>query len=330
MKTKAVVYPEANKYCTTELTLDRPGPGDMVVKTLVSAISPGTERWILRGKHAGTRFPCVPGYHRIGVVEQCGKAITDFEPGDVVYGCGNRWRDQRIVSMWGAHVGRSVSAPAGYRFLSSVKPNQFELDTLSLAILVGVANRGIRALAPCPTEKLLIIGGGIIGVCAAQLAALAGARPVLLEPDRQRAELVQTLGLPVVAPDASDLDAKLKELAPASFDMVYDTVGHAPTTDAMVQRLRPQGRLLLQAQYFDKEKCAIDLDQIKVREITIKTTIYIDARDFQETVEHIRARRLRIAPLITHRLQAPRDLTRGYAMLDTGKPFNLGIVFRWN
>ena len=70
MKTKAVVFPEAEKFEMVDLTLDEMGPGDIRVRTLVSAISPGTERWVLKGKHIGTQFPCVPGYHRIGIVEE--------------------------------------------------------------------------------------------------------------------------------------------------------------------------------------------------------------------------------------------------------------------
>ncbi len=117
--------------------------------------------------------------------------------------------------------------------------------------------------------------------------------------------------------------------ASGRFDILYDTVGHAPTTDALVPQMKRGGRLLLQAQYFDRAACAIDLDAIKVREITIKTTIGIDARDFAETAENIRARRLRVAPLITHRFSAPAQLNEGYTLLDRGGAFNLGIVFRW-
>ena len=108
MKTRAVVFPEANRFEVADLTPVSPGPGDIVVRTLVTAISPGTERWVLRGKHVGTQFPCVPGYHRIGIREECGKDVTLFQPGDVVYGSAGGWEEEDIISMWGAHIGRSV------------------------------------------------------------------------------------------------------------------------------------------------------------------------------------------------------------------------------
>ena len=328
MRTKAVVFPEVNRFEITQLQLEKPGPSDIIVKTLVSAISPGTERWILRGKHIGTRFPCVPGYHRIGIVEEKGKEVKNFQVGDIVYGSENRWKGD-IVSMWGAHLGLSMGNWRGYRFLDSSLPKRLELETMAFAILAGVANRGIRFCEVKAGQRVLIIGAGFIGLCAAQLASLRGAHPVLLEIDPERIAFAKQLIQNALSPKDEKLKEALKELAPDGFDVLYDTVGHPITTDKMVQLMKRLGTLLLQAQYFDKEKCVLDLDQIKIRELTVKTTCGTDDQDWAETINNIRSRLLKIAPLITHRFEAA-DALKGYELLHTGKPFNLGIVFRWD
>ena len=328
MKTTAVVFPETDKFDITELSLAEPGPGDVVVRTLVTAISPGTERWVLRGKHIGTQFPCVPGYHRIGIVEECGRDVTLFEPGDIVYGCAGAWRDE-IISMWGAHVGMSVGNADDYHFVASARPNDMELETLAFTILAGVSNRGINFSNVRSGQKVLHIGAGIVGACAAQLAQLRGAQSVVIDKDPERIAFVSGVLPAVLSVDDPDLEAKLKSIAPAGLDVLHDTVGHAPTTDAMVRLVRRQGTLLLQAQYFDKGTCALDLDQIKLKELTVKTTCYIGEEDWLETMTNIRTRRLKIAPLITHRLDAPQELLKGYELLHTGRPHSLGIVFRW-
>ncbi|MBT9142521.1 MAG: L-threonine 3-dehydrogenase [Syntrophomonadaceae bacterium] len=328
MKTQAVIFPEPNKFELTELELEEPGPKDIQVKTLVSAISPGTERWVLRGKHMGSQFPCVPGYHRIGIVEECGKETANFKVGDIVYGSAGRWKGN-IISMWGAHVGFSVGDWTGYRFVASSTLNRLELETLSFAIVAGVANRGIRFCNVGITQKILIIGSGFIGICAAQLAAGRGAHPVLLEQDTERIAFAKNLISDVLCTDDKNLETELQKLAPDGFDILYDTVGHAETTDRMVQKMKRQGTLLLQAQYFDRERCALNLDQIKIRELTVKTTCGTDDQDWLETTHNIRTRHLKIAPLITHRFEANEAL-KGYQLLHTGKPLNMGIVFRWD
>lgn len=330
MKTQAALFPEPDKYDTIELTIADPGPEDIVVRTLVSAISPGTERWVMRGKHIGSAFPCVPGYHRVGVVEHCGEQVADVEPGDIVYGSANRWEEKDILSMWGAHVGHSVGPATAYHFVASSMLNRFELETVAFTILAGVGSKGIRFADVQATQKVLIIGAGIVGIAAAQTAALRGASAVLLDKDPERIAFLQRHGMNVISVDDPDLESKLKEIAPDGFDVLQDTVGHAPTTDAMVQHTHLRGTLVLQAQYFDKERCAVDLDQIKIRELTVKTSCGIDEHEWHETMTNIRRRRLRIGPLITHRLKAPEELMQGYEMLDTGKPFNLGIVFLWD
>lgn len=330
MKTKAIVFPKVNTYEVKELTLPNLGSEDISVRTLVSAISPGTERWILRGKHAGTQFPCVPGYHRIGIVEARGENVRDLEVGDVVYGSAGSWEETDIVSMWAAHVGHSVGPANGYTFLSATLPNRFELETVAFTILAGVANRGIRALEIDAHQSLLIIGAGMIGICAAQLAALRGATALLIDKDPARVAFVKSIGLQAVNIEDEDLDTTLDSFAPGGFDMLQDTVGHPGTIDQLVQKLKQGGKLLLQAQYFDKETNAIDLDQIKIKELTVKTSCNIDAQDMFETLTNIRTRRLRIAPLITHRFNAPDELCKGYELFDKGTEFNLGIVFNWS
>jgi len=330
MKTTAVVFPEADRFEVRELSLDAPTENDIVVRTLVTAVSPGTERWILRGKHIGTRFPCVPGYHRIGIVQECGGAVSGFQAGDLVYGSGNRWLETEVVSMWGAHVGCSVSAPGGYHRLPAGSLSSGKIEEAAFIILCGVSNRGINRCEVSGETTSLHIGGGFVGVCAAQLVKLRGGTPVVLEkaPDRI-AYLREALpGIPCWSVDDPELDARIEEFAPQGVDILQDTVGHAPTTDRLVPHVRVRGLILLQAQYFDKEKCAIDLDQIKIRELSMTTTVGIRDEDFEQTLGNIVNGDLRVAPLISHRFQA-KDILDAYAMLHTGRPHNLGMVIHW-
>jgi 2-desacetyl-2-hydroxyethyl bacteriochlorophyllide A dehydrogenase len=327
MKIKALVFTDVNKFEIKQLTLDEMRDDDIKVKTIISAISPGTERWILRGKHIGTKFPCVPGYHRIGIVEGVGKNVKKFKEGDIVYGYENRWKEN-IYRMWGAHVSYSIGNWKNYWFISSKMPDEFELETTIFTQLSAVATRGIRALEIKPNEKIIIIGSGFIGLCACQLSIYKNSIPVLIDKDPERIEFGKKFTQFSFSIDDKNLNEKLKEIAPTGFDHLYDTAGDPNTTDKLVQFMKYRGKILLQAQYFDKEKCAIDLDQIKIREITIKTTVGIDTIDFYETFDYIKKRILNISDMITHKF-TDNELIKGFEILRDGRPFNLGILFWW-
>jgi threonine dehydrogenase-like Zn-dependent dehydrogenase len=255
--------------------------------------------------------------------------VSQFKPGDLVYGTGNRWKGD-VISMWGAHVGASVSAAAGYKPVPEGLSRE-TLDSLAFAVLCGVSNRGINFADPKAGQKSLHIGAGIVGVCAAQLASLRGCEPVLIDKAPERIAYIREAfpQIPCYSVDDADLLEVLKKEAPQGFDLLQDTVGHAATTDMLVPLVKAQGTLLLQAQYFDKKACAVDLDQIKIRELTVKTTCGTRQEDWEQTSANIIEGRLDVSPLITHTLNAPEDLLQGYQLLHTGKPHNIGIVFHW-
>ena len=330
MKTQAIIFPEANSYKITTLTLDKMGTEDVLVRTLTTAVSPGTERWTLRGKHMGTSFPCVPGYHRIGIVEDCGSEVTELQVGDIVYGSSNRWQEKNIKSMFGAHVGYSVANASAYTFLSSKMMSDFELKTVCFTILISIAQRGIETLNMKKSNKMLMIGSGFIGLMGAQLAAMQGVETILLDVNSQIIKFVNKTfpNQKIISPLDKNWLKELKSIAPQGFEYLYDTVGHAETTNALISLMHQQGEIMLQAQYFDKQKQAIDLDMIKVKELTIKSTCGPSPDAMRKTINQILNRELKVAPLITHHFKA-KDAIKAYELLDKNTEFNLGMLIDW-
>lgn len=329
MKSQAVVFTAANTYEVMNIEVADPGPEDILVRTLWTAVSPGTERWTLRGKHLGIRFPCVPGYHRIGIVEAAGAAVTTHKVGDIVYGSNNKIMPP-IIRMSGAHIAHSVSAPGAYTILGHGDMDPVLAEQIVFSILVAVGNRGVNTLAVKPRQKILHIGAGIVSLSAAQIAALRGTNSVLIDTDAEQVAFVNRQFPDFLCLDGNDvaLEAKLKEYAPDGFDILCDTVGLAAAIDRYVKFVRKQGTLLLQAQYFDIEHRAIDLDQIKIKELTIKTTCGASADDKAEVRHLIRKGWLKITPYITHRFNKD-ELIKAYQLLDKSSEHNLGMVIDW-
>ncbi|MHB8618375.1 MAG: alcohol dehydrogenase catalytic domain-containing protein, partial [Chloroflexota bacterium] len=69
-----------------QVAVPRPGREEVLVQTEWSAVSPGTERWLLTDRFfsrnaPGTRFPAVPGYQRVGTIQAVGPGVDSVRVG---------------------------------------------------------------------------------------------------------------------------------------------------------------------------------------------------------------------------------------------------------
>ena len=97
MRAKQVVIREPFQTEIREVELPEPEPNQILVKTEVSAISPGTELAVYTGTHQWLKDPRMPdwkfpfrsGYSAAGVVIDVGDDVMGCEPGDRVSYPGN-------------------------------------------------------------------------------------------------------------------------------------------------------------------------------------------------------------------------------------------------
>ena len=86
LKVKVIAAPEAGRVelQTVELDENSLPPDCILVKTLYSAVSAGTEcAWISgNSNNAGQKFPFYPGYSAVGQVVRVGADVKNFAAGD--------------------------------------------------------------------------------------------------------------------------------------------------------------------------------------------------------------------------------------------------------
>lgn len=196
--------------------LPEPGPGDVVVRTLRSGISRGTEALVFRGAvPTGQRVrmrapfqegefpgPVKYGYLNVGAVEEgpaelCGRTVFCLYPHQTAY----------VV-------------PAG---AVSVVPEDVPP---ARAVLAGTVETAVNALwdaAPAVGDRIAVVGGGMVGCCVARLLSRYPAVQVtLVDVDPSRAEVADALGVEFALPDD----------APEGLDLVV----HASATSEGLQR----------------------------------------------------------------------------------------------
>ena len=155
---------------------------ELFVRTEVTGFSTGTDLANYDGR--STEVPDAPGYPRgvgysnVGTVEFVGGEVTSLHPGD------------RVFSMKQHQSGYVANESE----LLVPVPNGVDLEQASLCYLVHLGVAALRQVRYEAGEDVAVVGLGVIGLCAAAVARVMGARVIAIANDDRRAELARKLG----------------------------------------------------------------------------------------------------------------------------------------
>ncbi|MDP6502199.1 MAG: hypothetical protein QF886_01230, partial [Planctomycetota bacterium] len=135
-----------------------PESGEVLIRTEVTLISPGTERAFLLGlPNTPRHFPRKYGYCNVGEIIELGSGVSGAAVGDRVLSGGNH--AQFVV----------VSAGNVFRI-----PEEVPSREAVFANLTSISIQAVRKASIELGEPVLIIGQGLIGNLALQLSRLSG------------------------------------------------------------------------------------------------------------------------------------------------------------
>ncbi|CAM5735571.1 hypothetical protein SALBM311S_03949 [Streptomyces alboniger] len=177
-----------------DLTLPDPAAGEVVVRSLYSGVSRGTETLVFRGgvpesQYAAMRAPFQEGdfpapvkygYLSVGLVEEGPEALVG-----------------RTVFCLYPHQTRYVVPVDAVTVVPANVPAR-------RAVLAGTVETAVNALwdaAPLVGDRIAVVGGGMIGSSvAALLARFPGVRVQLVDADPARAKTAEALGVDFATP----------------------------------------------------------------------------------------------------------------------------------
>jgi threonine dehydrogenase-like Zn-dependent dehydrogenase len=215
----------------------RPGPGEVLVQTLHTGVSRGTETLVFEGRVPRSQYDVMRAPFQEGDL-----------PGPVKYGYLN--------------VGRVVEGPAPLqgRTVFCLYPHQTAYvvpasavtvvpDDIpaARAVLAGTVETAVNALwdaRPLLGDWVSVVGGGMVGCCVARLLArMPGLDVTLVDVDESRAEVADALGVDFALPGDAPVD--------------QDLVLHASATSEGLQTsldlLAPDGEVVDLSWYGDSE-----------------------------------------------------------------------------
>lgn len=363
---------KSGKTSVEEVPVPTPQPGQALVRVAASLVSAGTERMLVefaekslvgkarsrpdlarqmldKAKREGI-LPTVQaafnrldqplplGYSSAGTIVALGKHTPGLKVG------------QRV-----ACAGLNYAVHAEYnvvpRNLITPLPETLDFESAAFTTLGAIAMHGFRLAEPQVGETVAVIGMGLLGLLAAQIAAAAGCRVFGIDLDPARLKLAASLGLKAVSRTQAVASAQAFT-ANRGFDVILicaDTRSNDPVELAgVIARDRARvvatgavGLTLPRKVYYEKEISFINSRSYgpgrydpsyeeQGVDYPIGYVRWTEGRNFEAVLELMANGKLQVKPLITHRFPIEQAV-QAYEVI-TGKkkePF-LGVLLTYD
>ena len=294
----------------------RPGADEVLVRTVCSGISGGTERLVYRGEvpadlalddtidalGGGFSYPFAYGYACVGEVADSGQPVFAFHPHQDVFA---------------APAGDLIALPA----IDPASATLFPLVETALQVTLD-AGTGFR-------DRVIVLGGGVLGLLTGLLLQRSGWRPVIAEPLEWRRAIADSLGVTAAAP---------AELAGQEVPLVIDASGNPEAPAAALDMLAHEGTLLI-ASWFGTKPVVLPLGgafhrrRLSIRSTQVSTVparlsgTWTVSRRRRETLELMAG--LPLAQLCTHRFGFG-DAADAFRAVDEGMAGLMHVVLDYD
>ena len=235
---KAAVVDAANSpFRIAQVTRPTAQAGQVLVRITASGVNPlDTKIRAGSAPHAQQPLPAILGIDLAGGVEATGPGVTEFRPGDEVFGMtgGVGGLQGSLAEFAGVDARLLARKPAGI--------SMREAAALPLAFITAWEGLVDRAAVKAG-QKVLIQGAGGVGHIATQLARAFGAEAFAVDSAAKR-EYLAALGATPIDYRAVTVEQYVAQYtAGRGFDIVYDTIG-GKTPDASFQAVRRFGHVV--------------------------------------------------------------------------------------
>lgn len=241
MQTKQIVFTEKNVAKLIDVEYSEPRDNEVVVETLFSSISCGTEKANITGdpntsisskENEPAVFPRSSGYSSSGIVLKVGKNVINVKVGD-------------SVSMsWSKHKKINVMPSDCVFKYDSEKITAQEAALLHITTFPLAAIRKTRLEIG---ESALVMGLGILGLFAVSLLKAAGAVPVIaVDPVLERREKALKFGADFAFdPFESDFIEKVKKVSDGGVNCAIEVTGIGKGLEQCLDCMKKFGRVAL-------------------------------------------------------------------------------------
>ena len=325
MRTGAVVFAGKADARVGELEMPPPQAGQVLIRTLLSTVSCGTEGWLLRNQYFWhpTRYPCVPGYQRVGEIIEIGPDVHGWKIGEKVMATSGQWNAD-VCPMWGSHAAAANTAAAElYRLPEGVD----DIDA-SAAVVAQVGYNAANRIAASPGDWVAVFGDGLIGQCGAQAARARGLRAIVVghRPARMRLA-AQFSADAAVDGGKEDVVVAVRKLTGSNYVTAVIDAVHGTAVQEQYLPLLARGGQIVYSGLSAGETWA-NMAFLTRQELTAHFVSGWTRQRMEATLNLMSVGKMRIRPLITH-LVSYRQAPEIWKMILGKQDDHLGVTFQW-
>jgi L-iditol 2-dehydrogenase len=306
------------------------GPGEILVKVMTCGICGSDVLEWYRIKTA----PRVLGHEIGGEIAEVGNGVEGFEVGDRVFVSHHVPCNTCRYCLAGHHTAcdtlhHTNFDPGGFSEYVRVPPinvdrGVFKLpdaltyeDSVLLEPLACVV-RGQRICDIRPGNTVLVLGSGVAGTLHVQMARAQGAgRIITTDVSEYRLRCSEKFGADVTIPATSDVPQRVKEVNNGFLaDRVILCTGAPQAIGQALSSVEPGGTVMFFAVPPPGQDVPVPMGKFWRDEISIKTSYAAAPGDIARAVELIRAGRVNVRDMITHRLPLA-EAQRGFQLVSS-------------
>ncbi len=310
---KSAVFYKKGEIKLEDHTMPTVGDYDVLIQVKACGIC-GTDVHIYHGSKgsADVDKPTVLGHEYSGVITEVGKSVSNFKVGDRVcvdpncYCGGCEACRNGLTHYCSNMVIYGITVDGGFKEFCSVNQkavyklgDNTSYEEGAMVEPLGCCLHGIDMCNIKAGDKVVVIGGGMIGLIMLQLAKLRGAALVaLLEPIKEKRDVALKMGADVVIdPLTQDVKAVLADNNMKWVNTVIECVGRTNTIELAIDICGNKGLVMMFGLTKPDDHIKLLPFEVFKKELII-TSSYINPCTQQRALDLIDSKKIDVSSMI--------------------------------
>lgn len=295
---KAAILTEWKQIEVMDVSAPSPGPGEVLIDVAYTGIC-GSDVHIYNGVNPIAYVPVTPGHEFAGRVAVLGEGVEGLAVGtraaiQPLIFCGNCPACKRgtphvcenlivIGVNQDGGFAEQVVVPADCVFPI---PEDLSDETAALAEPFSIATHSLTRGRISPSDRVLIIGAGPIGLYCALTARYMGARQIFVsEPNASRRAGAEAFGIATIDATGAEVLQELHGISEEEgFDLVMETSGTAAGFDTATGAASVQGRIVMLG-FPSGEQSSIHITRCIIKELSLIGSRVCTRKEFKGTLD---------------------------------------------